>query len=226
MTSTSKLFAAAAVIALIGAASPASAYTFTVQTANQNGVAFDALPTTRLNNPVTATFTYTGPLNFANVSAQNGTSSGDLNSIFFANGTISNYSGSGRLGAPANADFRTMTSFLASSGSAANYQYGSLYTIDLGTLAAGTVLTITHDDGASVFQNGVRLGSTTAGPTTAITETVRLTGTADTILYYGRENGAPSVLNVAVPEPMSLALVGTGLAGLTVLRRRKMTGAA
>ena len=222
-----KVLAAAAIAAAcLGTIGSARAYTFTVKTANQNGVAFDALPTTTLNNPITANFTYTGPLNFANNSAQNSTSTGDLNSAFFSVGTISNYSGSGSLGSPANANFTNLASFLASSGSASNFQYGSLYTIDLGTLAAGTVLTITHDDGASVYQNGVRQGTTTAGPTTAITESVRLRSTADTILYYARENGAPSVLNVAVPEPVSFAMLGTGLAGLALLRRRRAAVAA
>lgn len=217
---------AAAAIAAACTIGSANAYTFKVQTANQNGVAFDALPTTVLNSPITANFTYTGPLNFANNSAQNSTSSGDLNSAFFSVGTITNYSGSGTLGSPANANFGTLASFLASSGSASNFQYGSLYTIDLGTLAAGTVLTITHDDGASVYQNGVRQGATTAGPTTAITESVRLSSSGDTMLYYARENGAPSVLNVAVPEPVSFVVLGTGLASLTLLRRRRGVAAA
>ncbi len=217
-----KTLAAAAVAAVLSlaAAPDASAYGFTVQTANLNGTAFDALPSTRLQNAISATFMYTGPLNFSNTSTQNSSASGDLNSALFAVGTISNYSGGGVLNQPANADFRTLSSFLASSGSASNYQYGTLYTIDLGVLAAGTVLSITHDDGASVFQNGVRVGNTTAGPTNAISETVRLGSTADTNLYYARENGTPSVLNVSVPEPMTLAVVGTGLAGLALLRRR------
>lgn len=201
-------------------------YSFTVQTANQAGVQFDAAsPATGFNSAgaITATFGYNGPLSFNVGAPQNNTNAGDLNSTFFgANaGAISGYSGAGTLPGPSGANFTTLANFLASSGSAANYQYGSLYTIGLGQLAAGTRLEITHDDGVSVYQGGVRIGSTTAGPTSAITESVLLSSTGDTTLYFGRQNGAPSVLTVAVPEPASIALFGAGLLGLASLRRRR-----
>lgn len=201
-------------------------YSFTVQTANQGGVQFDAAnPATGFNSAgaITATFSYNGPLSFNVGAPQNNTNAGDLNSTFFgANaGAISGYSGAGSLPNPSGANFSTLANFLASSGSAANYQYGSLYTIGLGVLAAGTLLQITHDDGVSIYQGGVRIGSTTAGPTSAITENVLISNTADTVLYFGRQNGAPSVLTVAVPEPASIALFGAGLLGLAALRGRR-----
>ena len=225
MISSRKLLLAAAAAAVVsfGYAGSANAYFVQVQTANQGGTSFDASlgsPGFNSGSAIAASFTYTGPLTFSNTASQNSNSSGDLNSAFFSVGTISGYSGSGALGGPANANFSNLSTFLASSGSASGFQYGSFYTIDLGTLAAGTILTITHDDGASVYQGGVREGSTTSGPTTAVTESVALTSTADTTLFYARENGTPSVLEVAVPEPVSLALVSTGLIGIGLIRRR------
>lgn len=201
-------------------------FSFTVQTANQAGATFDATATApgfRADQDIVATFSYNGPLTFNIGNPQNNTSTGDLNSTFFgANaGAISGYSGSSSLPGPSNANFSTLETFLASSGSAAGYQYGSLYTIGLGVLSAGTILTITHDDGVSVFQGGNRLGSTTAGPTSEITESVLIATTGDTLLYFGRQNGAPSVLTVAVPEPASIAIFGAGLLGLAALRRRR-----
>jgi hypothetical protein len=132
-------------------------------------------------------------------------------------------SAGGVLTSPANGDFTNQTTFLGSSGSASGYQYGSYITIDLGVLASGTVLTITHDDGASVYQGATRIGTTTDGPTTAITETVILSSTGDTTLYYGRENGTPSVLDVSVPEPAGMAVIGAGLLALGLVRRLQIT---
>ncbi len=213
----------------LGLATPAFAgpsYSFTVQTANQGGASFDAAQGTAGFNSggaITATFSYNGALNFVNNGAQNATSSGDLNSTFFgANSAfISGYSGAGSLGAPANANFSSLANFLSSSGSAAGYLYASSYTIGLGVLAAGTTLTITHDDGVSVYQGATRIGTTTSGPTSAITETVLIGTTGVTTLYYGRQNGAPSVLQVAVPEPASMAIFGAGLIGMAMMRRRR-----
>jgi hypothetical protein len=201
-------------------------YGFTVQTANQGGAQFDAAnPATGFNaaGAITATFGYNGPLSFNLGPPQNSNNTGDLNSTFFgANaGAISGYSGAGSLPGPSGANFSTLVNFLNSSGSASGYQYGSLYTIQLGVLSAGTRLDITHDDGVSVYQGGVRIGTTTAGPTSVISESVLLSSTGATTLYFGRQNGAPSVLTVAVPEPASIALFGAGLLGLAALRRRR-----
>jgi hypothetical protein len=233
MTNTFRQFlmaggaACAIIAALPGSAVAAPTYSMLVQTANQGSNSFDAslgAPGFNSGSAISANFNYTGNLSFNVGPPQNNNSSGDLNSAFFANpAAISSYAGAGSLGAPANANFTTLASFLASSGSAAGYGYGSLYTIGLGTLAAGTILTITHDDGVSVYQGASRIGTTTSGPTSEITESVKITAAGATTLYYSRQNGAPSVLNVAVPEPASIALFGAGLMGLAAVRRRRQT---
>ena len=207
--------ACAIIAALPGSAVASPTYSMLVQTANQGGNSFDAsLGAVGFNSgsAISANFNYTGNLNF------------NVGPSFFTNPAASSgYVGAGTLGAPANANFTTLASFLASSGSAAGYTYGSFYTIGLGTLAAGTILTITHDDGVSVYQGANRIGTTTSGPNSEITESVKITATGATTLYYGRQNGAPSVLNVAVPEPASIALFGAGLMGLAAVRRRRQT---
>ncbi len=219
------------------------------ETTNNPGSGFSADATTATNlagassGVITATFNYTGPINFDNGAAQNSPPGGDTFSAFFSssglagpNYGISGYSGSGTLsyGMTQIANFGTLTGFLGSSGSASSFSYDTLFKIDLGNMTPLTQLQISHDDGVSVYQNGSPISGFTSNPTSQVTESGTLVAGGDATLYYGFENGSPEVLNVQVqsggqqnplPEPTSMAVLATGLLGLGFLvRRRSLRG--
>ncbi|WP_338665612.1 PEP-CTERM sorting domain-containing protein [Pararoseomonas sp. SCSIO 73927] len=227
MSTMKQILLATAALALIGtSAAQAGQYKIAVTT-GLIGSGFETLSTPPAFSGATAsaTFTYTGDLNFSNPAPQNAPSKppGDLNSAFgFTAANVSGYGGSGIVTYQGTdvARFSTEARFLSSSGSVAGYGYGSHYSITLGALVAGTTLTITHDDGISLYRDGVRVLGGISGPTNVVTDTFSNLAAGSYKLYYSRQNGTPSVLQVAVPEPTSLALFGAGLLGLGYVRRR------
>jgi len=83
--------------------------------------------------------------------------------------------------------------------------------------------TIDHDDGVSLYQGATTIFDS-AGPTVSISSPYFLPAGSFELLYV-EANGLPADLtfNVsAVPEPATLAVLGAGLLGLTMVRRRRV----
>jgi PEP-CTERM motif len=95
----------------------------------------------------------------------------------------------------------------------------------------GDSFTVTHDDGVTFLVNGLTVLSA-PGPTAPTTDTFTYTGSTGTQSFdfaYGECCGAPAVLettlvpSTSVPEPGTLAILGTVLIGFGAMRRRWRT---
>ncbi len=75
--------------------------------------------------------------------------------------------------------------------------------------------------GFSLFDNQTAYNTAFDAPTVEVTNTVVISHGISGVLHYARENGAPSVLEMSVPEPMSLSLFDAGLLALGITLRRR-----
>jgi PEP-CTERM motif len=192
----------------------AATFTYTIWTgAGLNKEATFPVPTTGLLLP---SFTDSGPIDFANLNPNGGSNTfGD----FFGASSAGTHLSAAQLATSMSSLGDGVTTFIRITTSY--------------TLTSPFTFSLNHDDGAAVYLDGAGNGGQVCGNPLEASENTQScllpTGTHNLTLLYTEDNGSPAILRAAalvglpnpVPEPISMGLLGGGLALLGVARWRR-----